>query len=66
MSETTAVDFMLKQLSEQRMTAANNVLSGRATQDEYHRLCGVIQGLDYAKELIETAIKMAAQEDDDE
>lgn len=65
MSETNAVEYMLKQLTDERERAATSILSGRATLEEYHRLCGVLQGLDYAKELLKSTVKMVAEEDVD-
>jgi hypothetical protein len=65
MNEITAIDYMLKQLADQRERIVANVLSGRNTLEEYHRLCGVLQGLGFAQELITTTVKKVAEEDDD-
>lgn len=65
MNELTAVEYMLKQLTDERSRAAASVLSGRVSMEEYHRLCGVLQGLNYAEELIKSTIRMVAEEEDD-
>lgn len=52
METESAFSIMNRNLDEQRNTAIENILSGRATPEEYHRLCGVIQGIDFAKEIM--------------
>ena len=49
METESAFSLMHRYLDEQRTIASENILSGRATPEEYHRLCGVIQGIDFAK-----------------
>ena len=65
MNEITAIEYMLKQLADQRERVEGNVLSGRVSPEEYHRLCGVLQGLSFARELITTTVKKVAEVDDD-
>lgn len=62
--DNSAFDYLLRHLDEQRERATGSIVSGRATPDEYHRLCGVIQGLNYAKDLIKDLAKR--RENDDE
>jgi len=64
MDEKSAFDFMHRHFDEHRRLAAETVLTGRAAPDEYHRLCGVIQGIDFAKDVINNLAKR--MEDDDE
>jgi len=64
MDEQSAFGFMHRHLDEHRKLAAEAVLAGRANPDEYHRLCGVIQGIDFAKDVINNLAKR--MEDDDE
>ena len=62
--DISAFEYLHKHLDEQRELASNNVISGRATPEEYHRLCGVIQGLNYAKELLKDLAKQLENADD--
>ena len=59
-----AFGFLHKNLDEQIERATTNVISGRATPEEYHRLCGVVQGLNYAKELLKDLAKKLENSDD--
>lgn len=64
MIRESAFDYLKNKIAEERQRAAHNVLSGKASQNEYSRLCGVIQGLDYTNALIDDLAKR--MEDDDE
>lgn len=60
----SAFEYLHKHLDEQIERATTNVISGRATPEEYHRLCGVVQGLNYAKELLKDLAKQLEEVND--
>lgn len=62
--DDSGLNYLLRLLDERRQIAADNILTGRAPPEEYHRLCGVIQGIDFAKDIIKDLAKR--MEDDDE
>lgn len=55
---------MNRNLDEQRTIAVDGVLSGRITPEEYHRLCGVIQGIDFAKVIMKDLAKRMESDDE--
>lgn len=63
-SDVSAFEFLNKNFDEQIERATTNVISGRATVEEYHRLCGVVQGLNYAKELLKDLAKRMEKDDE--
>ena len=63
-SDVSAFEFLNKNFDEQIERATTNVISGRATPEEYHRLCGVVQGLNYAKELLKDLAKQLETSND--
>lgn len=63
-SDVSAFEFLNKNFDEQIERATTNVISGRATVEEYHRLCGVVQGLNYAKELLKDLAKQLETSND--
>lgn len=64
MSYNTVLDVIAGRLVEQRNTIKDRVVRSILPQEEYARLCGVVQGLDFAEALIkDLAIKL---ENDDE
>lgn len=64
MTQDSAFDYLYRHIAEQREIAAKNVLTGRASVEEYHRLCGVIQGLDFAKDVVDSLAKMSEEDND--
>ncbi|MEI6478525.1 MAG: hypothetical protein WCO52_06075 [bacterium] len=64
MKATTAAEYLLARLDEQRASSAESVITGRATEAEYHRLCGVIQGIDFAKMIIIDLATKVEEEDE--
>jgi hypothetical protein len=67
---TTAVDqtlqFIVGSLHEKQMELQEFIGNGTIKDfNEYHRLCGVIQGLTFAKEII-TGLAKRLETDDDE
>ena len=57
MSNDTALGYLLGKIAEERTRAVANVISGRITQNDYHRVCGAIQTFDYMTALIEDVEK---------
>jgi len=61
-----SVDYINAKIDERRAEIAQFLSRGTVEDySEYQKLCGVIQGLAYAKELI-TDLAKKAEEDDDE
>lgn len=58
------LDHLFARLDDQRKVVVDSIVTGRLAQDEYHRLCGVIQGIDYAKQLIDDLAKRLEKEDE--
>jgi hypothetical protein len=52
MKTDTAAEYLIRKLDEQRETVKSEVIRQALTHDEYARLRGVVQGLDFARELI--------------
>lgn len=65
MSYRTPIEYVLTKLSERQDELKEFISRGSiADFNEYHKICGVIQGLDYAKTtLLDLAKRM---EDEDE
>jgi len=68
MSADTAAEFLIKKFQKERERIVGHVLKGVSFEQEYYRSLGLIQGFDYAVELIKnTAQKVANDEElDDE
>ena len=66
MSFSTPFDYIKTKLDERR-TEIEQHLGRCAAKDysEYQKLCGVIQGLDFAKELTQDLQKRMEKDDDD-
>lgn len=65
MSYRTPIEYVLTKLSERQGELKEFICKGNIKDfTEYHKICGVIQGLDFAKEtLLDLAKRM---EDEDE
>jgi hypothetical protein len=57
MKTDTAAEYLIRKLDEQRETVKSEVIRQALTHDEYARLRGVVQGLDFARELIKDLAK---------
>lgn len=57
MQNPTALDYLIREMEEQRNVVVNSILGGNITEQEYRRLVGVIQGLDFAKTTIRDLAK---------
>lgn len=53
MSSNTVLHHLAKKMVEQREAVKEDLARGNTSLENYHKLCGVIRGLDYAKQTIE-------------
>jgi len=66
MSFSTPFDYIKTKLDERRTEIEQHLGRGAAKDySEYQKLCGIIQGLDFAKELTQTLQKQMEKDDDD-
>lgn len=63
MQTTDASEYLIKKLSEQRDVIKDEVIRQTLSQEEYSRLRGVAQGLDYAMQLISDLAKKVEEDD---
>jgi hypothetical protein len=63
MSYHYAFDSLHNRLEEQRETVVGSITRGNMNFEEYKRLCGVLQGLDFAKQMIIDLAKKLEIED---
>jgi hypothetical protein len=63
MQTTDAAEYLTKKLNEQREIVKDEVVRQTLSQEEYSRLRGVIQGLDYATQLIRDLAKQVEEDD---
>ena len=63
MQTTDASEYLIKKLSEQRDVIKDEVIRQTLSQEEYSRLRGVTQGLDYAMQLISDLAKKVEEDD---
>ena len=66
MSFSTPFDYIKSKLDERRTEIEQHLGRGVAKDySEYQKLCGVLQGLDFAKELAQDLQKRMEKDDDD-
>lgn len=66
MSYSTAYDYLTSKLTEQEDVVAQHLVNGKVYDiEEYKRLCGLVEGLRFAKELIKD-LKNRQEQDADE
>jgi len=63
MQTDNAAEFLVKELEKWRMTVVDQIVSKSNTMEEYHRLRGVVQGLEYAKQTV-TDLAKKVEEDE--
>jgi len=63
MTSETEAEFLIKKLKEQYDIAVGQVVRGQ-TEYEYRRLVGVLQGLNYAIDLIRDLEKRMAEDEE--
>ena len=64
MSYASGIEYLNLKIEEYRTTIINSLVQGTLTEAEYRRLCGVLQGLDFAVNLNNDLAKR--MENDDE
>lgn len=65
MTGTDLFDYLIAKFSEQEAVVAQHLVAGKASGiEEYKRLCGLVEGLTFAKEIVKDIKKR--QEDDAE
>ena len=57
MSYSNALEYLDTKLQEERMLIVDTLIQGKLDEGEYKRLCGVLQGLDLAKNHIKDLAK---------
>ena len=63
MQTTDAAEYLIQKLNEQRDIVKDEVIRQTLSQEEYSRLRGVIQGLDFAAQLIRDLAKRVEDND---
>jgi len=63
MKTDNAAEYLIKELTKWRMAVVDQIVDRVNTVEEYHRLRGVIQGLDYAKQVV-TDLAKKVEEDE--
>jgi hypothetical protein len=63
---TTEYDYLVSKLDEQETVIAQHLINGKAAGiEEYKRLCGFVEGLRYAKEIIKDLQKRQENDADE-
>jgi hypothetical protein len=57
MSYSNALEYLDSKLQEERILIVDTLIQGKLDEGEYKRLCGVLQGLDLAKNHIKDLAK---------
>jgi hypothetical protein len=63
MQTTDAAEYLIQKLNEQRDIVKDEVIRQTLSQEEYSRLRGVTQGLDFAAQLIRDLAKRVEDND---
>ena len=63
MSYHYAFDSLYNRLEEQREMVVESITRGNLSLEEYKRLCGVLQGIEFAKQTIKDIAKKLEIED---
>jgi hypothetical protein len=53
----TSFEYLLKEVRLKKELIEGSIISGKLDSYEYKRLCGMVQGLDFTKELINDLAK---------
>lgn len=64
MSYSNALEYLDSKLQEERMLIVDTLIQGKLGEGEYKRLCGVLQGLDLAKNHIKDLAKRLERDDE--
>jgi hypothetical protein len=66
MQYTDVYDYLLTDFTKQQETVGAQLMNGRvASMEEYRRLCGLVQGLEYAKETVKDLQKRQENDADE-
>lgn len=66
MQYSNEYDYLIGKLTEQEGVVANHLVDGKVYDiEEYKRLCGLVEGLRFAKELIKDLHKRQEQDADE-
>lgn len=64
MSNHNVLYHLAKKLEEQRESIKDDLIRGNSSLENYQKLCGVVRGLDYAKQLIEDLAQQLEKDDE--
>jgi hypothetical protein len=64
MKTISAAGYLIKEIDEQRTSVIGSIVGGRLPYEEYQRLCGSLQGLEFTKTLIIELTKKAENDDE--
>jgi hypothetical protein len=64
MSYSNALEYLDSKLQEERMLIVDTLIQGKLDEGEYKRLCGVLQGLELAKNHIKDLAKRLERDDE--
>ena len=64
MQHNSAIDYLNSKLVEQRNLIVETLIQGKLEEGEYKRLCGVLQGLDFAVNLNNDLAKRMERDDE--
>lgn len=64
MSYSNALEYLTSKFQEERESLTAQIVQGALSEAEYKRLCGMIQGLDLAKNYIKDLAKRLEREDE--
>ena len=62
MSYSNALEYLDSKLQEERILIVEALIQGKLDESEYKRLCGVLQGLDLARNYIKDLAKRMEEE----
>jgi hypothetical protein len=66
MNYTNEYDYLVSKIAEQENVIAQHLVNGKAAGiEEYKRLCGFVEGLRYAKEIIKDLQKRQENDADE-
>lgn len=64
MSYNTPLSYLDSKLDDERRLIVETLIQGKLDEPEYKRLCGVLQGLELAKNHIKDLVKRMEQDDE--
>lgn len=64
MAYNTPLEYLEAKFDEERRLIVETLIQGKLDEPEYKRLCGVLQGLELAKNHIKDLVKRMEQNDE--